>query len=188
MRSYIILGIYSLVFAAFLKWEASIFVLMFSLLMEVLILLIGLLLTDSKRNANDDTDPVQIGIALIPLVLFYYGMTYLMGRFYSEFPVSSPHGWKEPFIEFWLPLTIMAVSLSVTYYIHTRSIRSSPARFENLKAELIRTMFVIYGSTMAGCLFVLAMPETSKWIPLSLVIISRMLVEIWYVWKSKHQD
>ena len=185
MRSYILLAFYSIVALAFFKWEASIFLLMMSLLVEMLILTLGLLMTNhlrkNKGNRNDVTGFKMAGGAL-PMIGLYYFITRLLASHYGEFS-DGPHGWIQPFYDYPWAILIIAVSLGGSYFVDIRSLKSE-SRFEKITIELVRTMIIIYGISLIGSIVVMVDPSISKWIPISIMIVSRMLIEIWYLKQS----
>jgi len=191
MRSYFILGIYALMMAAFYKWEASLFLLIFAMLLEMCVLMIGVLIVgfSSPRKA-DDMHPIHVfGMSMIFLVCTF-PLAFYLGEFYHEYSQEKSGNWLLPFRDYFWPIIAMAISIGIGYLVDMGQLRKVD-RSERFTTDLVRLCIQLFGVgfiTFIVLLFFRELQEgtwPNKWIPVSLIIVLRMLLEIWYLRRKK---
>lgn len=199
IRSYVILGIYSLLVAAFYKWEASLFVLVASIMVEMALLFVGSFFVHSDEN-DDDSLAGRSGAAFAFLAgtALVYPMAFLMSVRYEEFDPEGVHGVWQPLFEFKWQILTMALCLGLGYLVDFKQLQQKKLK-EYLSFEVYRLSFVLFGIALLGLVCLEGIREFSdtpylptmkeytpynsdnKMIPIIGMVCARMVIEIWYV-------
>lgn len=196
MRSYFILGIYSLLVAAFFQWEASIFLVISAMVLELFILMLGVLILRKRLiHKNGDVTPMGFVYAVVFMSAICLPIGYNLGLYYNEFSNDPSLTWWETLLPHKWSLLIMAISFSIGYLVDLKQITHAE-RGERLTTELFRLSIQIFFISWAGMLCILfgtsmmtVESETlSKWIPIALMIVLRMGIEIWYMDQKKNEN
>lgn len=208
MKSYIILGIYSLLTAFFWAWDASLFVLMASLFVEMILIFIGTVLVG--RNARQKTTDVGKSgafYALFVCMFFIYPMAYMMGDTYDEFSKPNIHGLIQPVYDYKWEILVMAVLLGLGYLSDFKSLKKTNLA-DFISNEVYRVTFVIFGLGLLGMMCIegidemteipptflengkqiFPFPKDTKWIPITVMISGRVGIEIWYLLFSSKKE
>lgn len=196
MRSYFILGIYSLLVAAFFNWDASIFLVITAMIVELIILSLGMfLLRKTLIRKKNDVTPMGFLFAVAFMLAICLPIGYNLGLYYNEFPNDPSLMWWEKVFTYKWSLLVIAISFAVGYLTDLKQI-THENRGERLTTELFRLSIQIFFISWAGMLCILfgtsmmtVESETlSKWIPIALMIVLRMGIEIWYMDQKKNEN
>ena len=201
MRSYIILGIYSLMVAFFYKWEASLFVLMASFFVEMILLFIGSFFIEKKQPFRyEDVGRSGAAYALFACTAFIYPMAYMMGDNYGEFSKPAIYGSLQPIVDYKWQILLMTLSLGVGYLADFKSLKKRDLG-EYISTEVYRVCFLLFGIGLLGMMCLEGIKEIaqpiyskdgipispftteSKMIPIIVMISARMAIEVWYLLK-----
>ena len=201
LRSYIILGIYSIMAAIFYKWEASLFVFMASIFIELILLFVGAIIV--KKNTPYELSEVNVSgaaYALISCLVFIYPMAYMMGNSYGEFSSPNKLGFLQPIVDYKWEILLMAISLGVGYLSDFNSLKKKKLS-EYISTEVYRVSFLLLAIGLIGMASLEGIKEMTeannpgwvngqpfnpftkenKMIPILIMISARILIEIWYI-------
>jgi len=205
LKSYIILGIYGIMAAIYYNGESSLFVLMASIFMELILLFLGALILKSKIPANEsDLGLSGAFYALLACVFFIYPMVYMVGVSYNEFTTPANYSYMQPIVDYKWQLLLMAITLGVGYLVDFKTLNNNSIG-PFISSEVIRISFLLFAVGLLGMMWlewvedwadftkynkshikdITSFTKDSK-ITLILIIISaRMLIEIWYMKRVK---
>ena len=191
--------------AFFYKWEASLFVLMASIFMEMILLFIGSIIIGNKITyKHDDIGKAGAAYALLASSALVYPMAFVMADLYGEFSKPNLYGYFQPIVDYKWQILVMAFSLGIGYLVDFKSLKGSDlGKF--ISEEVYRVCFLLFGIGILGMMCIVGIKEmanyygtflseiepdnpynpSSKMIPIMLMIAARMGIEIWYLKRMK---
>lgn len=193
VTSLVIIGVYSLLATAYFNWNTSLFVILGTLMIELLILLIGAFIIRHElgQDAQDLNLKGVIAGTLIGISMSY-PLAYLLGRHYGEFElVEDEQDLLWPIILFKYEFLLIAISLGIGYFISFKELITKE-RSERFTTEFFRVFIILLLLAFSGTLFMAASKEfydnkrpVDKWIPIATFLGARILLEIWYLFEKK---
>lgn len=184
--------------AIYFKGASSLFVLMASIFIELILLFIGAFMLRNKTAAKED----DIGLsgafyALLACTFFIYPMTYILANSYNEFSKPEVYGYLQPFVDYKWELIVMTISLGIGYLVDFKTLRANSIG-QFISSEVIRVSFLLFGVGILGMMWlewlddmsIISSPNNpftheNKMIPILTIISARMLFEIWYLKRVK---
>ncbi len=187
--------------AIYYNGESSLFVLMASIFMELVLLFIGALIMKNKIRAKEgDLGLSGASYALFACIFFIYPMAYMVGLSYNEFSTPAVHGYLQPIVDYKWQLLVMAISLGAGYLVDFKTLKNNLIG-SFISSEVIRLSILLFAVGFLGMMWLEWVEEWTDFstnyrdinpftkdskITLILIIISaRMLIEIWYMKRVK---
>jgi len=191
--------------AIYYNGESSLFVLMASIFMELILLFLGALILKNKAPQKEgDLGISGASYALFACIFFIYPMAYMVGLSYNEFSTPVVHGYLQPIVDYKWQLLVMAISLVAGYLVDFKTLKNNLIG-SFISSEVIRLSILLFA---VGILVMMWLEWVQEWtryittnkahlkdlnpftkdskITLILIIISaRMLIEIWYMKRVK---
>lgn len=185
--------------------ESSLFVLMSSIFMELILLFLGAIILKNKvQEKESDLGLSGAFYAFLACTVFIYPLVYMVGDTYNEFSKPSIYGYLQPIVDYKLELFLMAISLGVGYLVDFKTLKSNSIG-SFISSEVIRISMLLFAVGLLGMMWIEWLEETaemsaysksdledaniftndSKITLLLLIISARMLIEIWYMKRVK---
>jgi len=191
--------------AYFYNGNSSIFVLVTSIFIELLLLFLGALILKNKtKNTEESLGVSGAFYALTACIVFIYPIIYIIGDAFHEFDVSGDYGYMQPFVDYKWQLLVIAISLGFGYLVDFRTLQAkSIGPF--ISSEVIRVSILIFAIGIIGIACVEWIEDMNdfypsensrttnrtpftfenKLFPIITIIIVRMALEIWYMKRVK---
>lgn len=201
LKSYIILGIYTAMVTYYFKGDSSLFVLITSLFIELILLFIGaVLVRKSFHNEDEDIGISGVFYALFACTVFIYPMAYMLGNAYSEFTEPAAHGYFQPFIDYKWQIITMAFSLGIGYLVDFNALKNNNTG-KYISSEVFRICILLFSVGLVGMICIAWIKEVTqfnsegnqltlsvtpytkdtKMFPIITIIAVRMVIEILYL-------
>lgn len=208
MRSYIIIGVYSLLVAAYYKWEASVFVIMASIFLEMILLFIGAIIIGRySRQKFSDVGRSGAFFALFACMAMLYPLAYMMGDAYGEYSDPIEYSFLQPVVDYKYEIIIMFFSLGVGYLLDFNSLKKKDLA-AYLSKEVFRVSFLLFGIGLLGMMCIEFTKELSdhygpglingtvktpysngsKMFTILVLVSARIAIEIWFfLWHGRNK-
>ena len=181
--------------AAFYKWEASLFLMIVSMSMELFILSLGILILRIRNKLPEKKGWNEKSINLsfiVGLAAFTYIFARELGDYYGEFSnFDQELKLFQPIIEFKWSLIVIIISLGLSYYIDIKQLKL-PERKNAILSEVFRLAILVFTIITVCITLPLFYREFSqsdeglnKWVLVITCILLRMSIEIWYLKESQ---
>ncbi len=160
--------------AAFYKWEASLFLVLISMIIEMLVLATGILIVGEKLQLKkNDISASALVSSVIFMIIINYPIAINLGLYYNEFgDYSGKLNWIKPIWDNKGSILLIAVSIGTCYLSDFAQLKSSQ-RGERFTTELFRLSMQLFFLGISGIMCILYNKELngkddilSKWIPI----------------------
>lgn len=191
--SLIIIGIYSLLATAFFNWNSSLFVILGALMIEMIILMIGAIILRNELGQNAlDLNLKGIIYGTLAGLTASYPLAHFLGSHYGEFGMMDTEENSLLAIFYYkYEFLLIALSLGLGYLISFKDLVTKE-RSERFTTEFFRILIILLLLSFLGIIFPAASKEfydnkrtVDKWIPITIFIGVRVLLEIWYLFEKK---
>lgn len=193
VTSLIIIGIYSLLSTAYFNWNSSLFVILGALMIEMVILMIGAIIIRRELGQNaGDLNLKGIIYGTLAGLTASYPLAHLLGSHYGEFGIyDDQENTLLAILQFKYEFILIGVSFGIGYLVSFKDLITKE-RSERFTTEFFRIFIILLLMSFIGLLFPVASKEfydnkrpVDKWIPITIFISVRILLEIWYLFEKK---